>query len=363
MKRAAGEGSVFRLKDGTWRAACRLGKPSFRGATRAEALRKRDAYLRTHHQFLALPKRARDSYASLLQRWLDSRRDSLRPRTVESYYETIERYIIPTIGLVSFGALTADHISQAMAKAKSPRTKNYIRLVCHLALKFAVERGELSVNVATLVPSVRQRHVEREMPTDEQWTALKAAIARENVGTRALLLTIAFCGLRVGEAIGLRWSDFHGSHFSVQRAASRSHELAPVKTKAGKRLVPLSELAIAALNEWRSEQKRLREKHAKRWKRAHVPDLVFTSRYGTPWSDRNVLRAVHRVTEKAGLGKKSTHYLRHVAISHLISDPEMDIKSVQMIAGHSSVQVTLDTYGHLMPGWLQKAKAAMDRKG
>src|SRR3990167_8923104 len=93
-----GVGSVFRLKDGSWRAACPTGKPSFRGRTQAEAIRRREVYLKSHQRFLVRPHDASDATARVISEWLDSRRDSLRPRTVESYHDTAKRYIIPAIG-------------------------------------------------------------------------------------------------------------------------------------------------------------------------------------------------------------------------------------------------------------------------
>jgi integrase len=362
-KRANGEGSVYRTGDGAWRAAVRGGKPSFRAETRELAIRKRDEYLRSHRQTISLPKRARDSFAALLATWLDSRADALRPRTLESYRYTAERYIIPSIGDVPIGRLSPDHIRSAMSLASSPRTKNYVRSICHLALEYAVDHDTLARNVARKVDPVAGKRTEREMPSETQWTALLGAIGGEAIATRAVLLVIAYCGLRVGEACGLRWVDYSDGQLAIRRAADRQGNLVPVKTAAGRRVVPVGRRVEAALGEWYAVQAELRVTHTDRWRDVATPDLMFTTRYGGPWNQRNILRAAHRVTEKAGLGKRSVHYLRHMAISHLIADPEVDIKTVQAIAGHSSIRVTMDTYGHLIPGRLQVAAKAMDRKG
>ena len=361
-KRANGEGSVYQLKDGSWRAACPGGTPSFRGETQAIAIRKREQYLKGQRCILVLPKQARDSFAALLSRWLDARRGSLRPRTMESYHDTAERYIIPAIGDVPIGKLSTDDIRKAMSRGKSPRTKNYIRSVCHLALEFAVDEDLIPRNVARKVDRVRMPAPEREMPSGTQWEALLRAIDAEEAGTRALLLVLAFCGLRVGEVCGLKWGDYDGGNLRIMRAADREGNLVAVKTAAGRRVVPVAKVAGVALEKWGAEQAKAKKKHSRRWKEAPNPDLIFTTRYGTPWNQRNVLRAAHRVTEKAGMGRRSVHYLRHMAISHLVADPEMDIKTVQAIAGHSSSRVTIDTYGHLVPGRLQKAAEAMNRR-
>ncbi|HXG58213.1 MAG TPA: site-specific integrase [Thermoanaerobaculia bacterium] len=323
-------------------------------------MRKREVYMRQRAS-LNLAGRAGDSFAALLAKWLDAKRDALRPRTIESYHQTATRYVLSAIGDVPASRLTADDIQRAMAMAVAPRTKNYIRTVCHMALEYGVDHDLVLRNVARKVSPVRTPEVEREMPPQKQWEALLAAIDSRAPCTRSLLLVIAFCGLRVGEACGLKWEDYREGELRIRRAADRDGNLVSVKTKAGKRSVPVPKVVAAALDAWRAKQDALRRKRAAMWRKAE-PDLMFTTRYGGGWNQRNVLRAVHAVTKTAGMGAKSVHYLRHVAISHLIADPEMDLKTVQSIAGHSSIRVTLDTYGHLIPGRLKVAAEAMDRR-
>lgn len=350
------------MKDGSWRASCVGGRPSFRATTRTEALRRRDEFLRKHRKVLALPKRARGSFADYLRRWLDGARPRLRPRTIESYEHTITRYIDPAIGAVPIGHLSETDISKAMATADSVRTRNYIRSVCFMALEAGLNSGELHANVARRVRPLKHVSVERDMPGDELWNALMVEIDKERPATRAMLLVLAYGGLREGEVCGLRWPDYVAGDLVVMRAADRSGNLVPLKTKAGRRRVPLPDVVAEALDAWRDEQAKMRKRHGGRWSKTSTPDLMFTSRYGTPLHPRNVLRAAHRVTGRAGMGRHSAHYLRHLAISNLIADPNVDIKTVQMIAGHSSIRVTIDTYGHLMPGRLQQARESMNRR-
>lgn len=370
MKRANGEGSVYK-SNGLWRAACRGGRPSFQGKTREEAIRRRSEYLRKNHYILVLPKRARDSVAVLLSRWLDARRDKLRPRTIESYHDTATRFIIPAIGDLPIGRLTPQDVMAAMDRGNSPRAKNYIRTVLHLALAYAVDAELIVRNVAAKVPPLKVPKKLIEMPSQNQWQALRDAIDAEPIANRAFLLVFALCGLRESELCGLAWSDYTVAtittssqdeirigEFVIQRQLDRDGNLSPVKTDAGNRRVPVPPEVVDALELWRKEQDSIRSK--RRW--PHPQDAIFTTRNGTLLGQRNVLRVVHRVTKKAGIGRKSVHYLRHLAISHLVSDPEVDIKTIQSIAGHSSIRVTLDTYGHLIPGGLVKAALSMNRR-
>ena len=81
---------------------------------------------------------------------------------------------------------------------------------------------------------------------------------------------------------------------------------------------------------------------------------VFLSPEGQRWDDRNLRRTWYRCLEKAEIRQVRFHDLRHTWVSLLIQSGAHP-KHIQEQAGHSSIQVTMDTYGHLFPsgnrGW------------
>ena len=84
-------------------------------------------------------------------------------------------------------------------------------------------------------------------------------------------------------------------------------------------------------------------------------NFVFATRSGNPFSPRNILRHFKIKLEEAELPSTTRiHDLRHSFISWLIQS-DQDIKTIQAVAGHSQIQVTLDVYGHLMPGAMRGA--------
>lgn len=94
----------------------------------------------------------------------------------------------------------------------------------------------------------------------------------------------------------------------------------------------------------------------------HNSELVFPSRKGTPMRQGNLTRqgngrrggrTLKDLCEKAKIEPKTLYSLRHTGISIAIANGA-DIKSVSERAGHKSVQITLDTYGHLMPKGLHR---------
>lgn len=119
------------------------------------------------------------------------------------------------------------------------------------------------------------------------------------------------------------------------------------KSKAGRRLVALAPSLVTQL---------------RRHKLAAPPnanDLVFASHAGTPIDPDNLYRAWARALRRAGLRHLPMHSLRHTAVSLLI-EAGANPKQLQKMVGHSSISMTLDVYGHLMPDSLDGLATALD---
>jgi integrase len=87
-------------------------------------------------------------------------------------------------------------------------------------------------------------------------------------------------------------------------------------------------------------------------------DLVFTATTGGPLDVDAFGKSVPRICKEAGLGHWSIHELRHSCASLLLhEDVPLEVVSEQM--GHTSIRVTKDVYGHLMPKSREKAAVAM----
>jgi integrase len=103
---------------------------------------------------------------------------------------------------------------------------------------------------------------------------------------------------------------------------------------------------------------RKQEALAKGWK--EVTDLVFINEAGKPLDRGNLVRRVFwRSLEKAGLRRIRLHDLRHSYASLLIQNVE-SLAYVKDQLGHHSIQLTVDTYGHLVPGANRQAVDRLD---
>jgi integrase len=198
-----------------------------------------------------------------------------------------------------------------------------------------------------------------DIPTNAEIKAiLEAATGRY----RALLITMIFTGIRASEARGLRWEDIDLSdrRLSISQRADRYGEIGMPKSEAGQRTIPLPPFAINTLKEWKLACPMSKQ------------DLVFPNLVGNIDNHQNMVKRGLWVAEVAAgvsvatgkidadgkpiLGPKYSgfHALRHWYASWCInrkSDGGLELtpKAVQNRMGHSSIQVTFDTYGHLFP--------------
>ncbi len=86
---------------------------------------------------------------------------------------------------------------------------------------------------------------------------------------------------------------------------------------------------------------------------------MFPSALDTPMEPRNLNRHFYRLCERAGLGRRRFHDLRHTCASLLLAQ-NVHPRVVMETLGHSAIQVTMDTYSHVMPTMRREAAERMD---
>ena len=150
------------------------------------------------------------SVSQWMDRWLeDSAKGDLASRTYHNYRLQIRRHINPALGRRRLSKLTGAHIqslyAQKLRDGLKPSSVRYIHAVLHRALDQAVRFSLITVNPASRVdpPKIKQDEIE-PLDADQTRTFLAVAKGDRYEALYALSLT---CGLRMGEALGLKWSD------------------------------------------------------------------------------------------------------------------------------------------------------------
>lgn len=351
-----------RLEDGT------LSKPKrryFTGKTRAEALRK----LHEAQKNLQLGRPVttpNDTVEQLLNDYLQS--IDVRPRTQEIYEVNVKR-LVAHIGSLRLRDLTPSHVRRCYADLQAgsgtgrPLSAYSVRgchRILHAALKRAVEEGVLDRNVTEVVHAPRPERKEMRTLTVEQLDILWATT--EGTRYHALWVLLGTTGLRVDEALGLKWSDIDLERRTlvvqrqVQRHRGEGMVIVPLKSAAAYRTVDIPDLACSVLKEQRAAQLEARLRAGSEWQ---DNDLIFSTGIGKPLDRTNVYRNHLRALRDAGLPHIRIHDFRHtVATLHL--EQGESPKIVQERLGHSNISQTLGTYSHVLPAMHRAAADRLD---
>lgn len=174
----------------------------------------------------------------------------------------------------------------------------------------------------------------------------------------------AFTGMRRGEVAGLRWQDVDldaGCLFVRQNittaddvARGSGMKLVTGVPKSGKgRRIDLDADTTAVLRSWRLQQAQDRMALVGAWP-GH--GLVFTREDGTGAHPDYRSTAHDRLVKSTGLARLTFHGLRHTHATILLS-MGVPVKVVSERLGHAKVEITLNVYGHVMPGMQAQAVA------
>lgn len=161
-------------------------------------------------------------------------------------------------------------------------------------------------------------------------------------------------GMRQGELFGLHWADidFNGGFLVVRRSLENLAGAARLKEpKTGKgRRIDLPAFAVAALNDHRKQS--LAE--------GTLGAVVFTGPDGKFLQPSNVRQRSFAAIERAGVPEIRFHAMRHTCATLLLQAGE-NVKVVSERLGHSSIKITLDVYGHVLPGMQRAAANTMQK--
>lgn len=306
------------------------------------------------------PARGEESLETYARAWLGTLAGNLKASTIRFYDANLRQYVLPLLGARPLTAITrADArtlITTSRGQGLKLNTVKGIARTLSAVLSQAVEDEKLPANPALRLGRYLRRGDEpkREIqPLTREEAAHLVAIARAHFPRWHPWILLALrTGLRLGEQIALQWDDidWHGRFILVHRNLVRG-VLTSTKSHQRRR-VDMSAQLEATLLEWRRQQRA-------RWlkKGQDVPVWVFPSLEATALEERNIRHVFTRMLAKAALRQIRIHDLRHTFASLLLQQGESVVYAKEQL-GHASIQITVDTYGHLIPG---ANRAAVDR--
>lgn len=366
-RRDRGMGSIFQLKDGRWRSSIqakgvdgRVRPWTFTAETKAEVTREHKR--RLLHLESGKSRNQADNLAMgrFIDEWITKQIEPEKsPSTTRSYRYLHRLYIDPVIGGIRLPNLTTHDVQRvldACRKAgKSATTAQRAHATLRSSLTYARRMGYVSTNVARDVRAPSPKKAEPIFLDPSQAKLLLGACEGSPI-EGPLKLALA-TGMRLGEVLGLRWEDVSEDAGTISvrvqlRRFNGEFRLAPLKTKSSRRTVPITGVVQDALRVARMHSGTANAV-------ARHLDLVFIGQLGGPVHQKVFNENLKELCEKAGVPVLSAHKLRHTAASLMIAKG-VPLAMVKNQLGHSTITLTADTYGHMVPAAQRVAATALD---
>lgn len=293
-----------------------------------------------------MPASTAPRFDEWLAKWWPEHAATVKPSTAERYKKVLNLYVIQSVpGRPGLGHLPLDQITPAVLRSwqsrllvdLSPATVRLARTIAAMSLKEAVIDDLIQANPFARVKGIRVPKKQVRILSEEDVLLLASSIKPR---WRAMVLMGGYLGLRIGELCALRLQDLDLTD-TLQTTIHKTRTKVdgqwidgPAKTENSQRVLQLPKFLVAELEEHMAAGYANKE-------------LIFTgSRGGALQPDHFRKFPWAKALRISGLGELRVHDLRHTAVSLWIrqgASPNL----IAYMAGHSSVQYVLDTYGHL----------------
>lgn len=378
-RREKGTGNIYRRDNGTWVGRLTIGvksdgKPKikcFSGKTEAEVKKK----IREYNFGDVGVEISKVSVETYIKNWLLTyKKDTLKQSSYDRLENTFLHQIVPNIGFIQLQQLTADDIQKLLSKLKSNELSySSIKKVhdcLNAVLKHALIHGDIQKNPMISVKMPEQKLFAKKdirfFSKEEIALIIEECGRRYRTGTPVYIYGDAYIlmlntGIRVGELIGLEKSDWNQEEKTLHikqnvqsvkirdkngnRSVGYEIVLNTTKTYSGDRIIPLNQNATDAIT-------KLCNRHP------NSKYIVSSSKGDIVPPDR-IERTFYRILNNINIKKTGTHSLRHTFASVLFSKG-VDVKTVSKLLGHASIQITLNTYIHLIENTDHNAVAKLD---
>lgn len=393
-RRANGEGSIYQRKDGKWCAQyidCLGRKRYLYGKTQQTVRKKLQEAIRQSDAGISLePKRI--SFASWVKEWLDVyQKPTIRDSTYSYNLKRWTVHIEPYFNRIQLKDIRTEHIQKFVNEKSekrldgkpggySPAMVRLLYLAIRGSLEKAVELGYIPKNPANSVNLKPNERKEKRIFSIEEQRRFEKCV-REDITqyhNSSIFLLLLYTGMRIGEALGLQISDidFDTYEIHVNRTAGtidnesgqgKRFYMSLPKTKAGKRVIPMSETAadlLAEQIEYRTGMLNImRQVWVERGIETKYADAgyIFITDCGNVANHANLKRKLDQLCEKSNIHPPITpHGLRHTFATRWI-EAGLDVRTLADILGHTDIKMTLNTYTHALPEQKRRNMNAIDR--
>ena len=275
-----------------------------------------------------------------------------KPSTIRGYERDLNKRAIPELGSKRIGRLQRPELQRWVdgltTAERSPGTVRNIVAALRALIGFAELRGWVRLNPCKGLRLPAGEKARDRIATPSEAAALIAALRPKD---RAALGFAVYAGLRLGELLALDVSavDLEGGWIHVHRSWDPgSKQFVPTKSRKSRKVPTIDKLAVLLADHFMLLN--------------HPSDgLMFPSAKNPAWpTDPAILRRrTHQRWDDAELDPLGFHEGRHTFASIAIA-AGLNAKTLSTYLGHATITITLDRYGHLMPGSEVEARAMLD---
>jgi integrase len=274
--------------------------------------------------------------------------DEYKPSSIRSYEEALRIRVLPELGSRRLDTITRSDlqglVDRLLAEGQHPSTIRNSLMPLRAIFRRTIARGDLAINPTRGLELPAVRGTRDRIAAPKEAAALLAALEQD----RAVWTTAMYAGLRRGELRALELSDIDldANLIRVQRSWDAVEGLIEPKLHAGRRTVPVPGVLRSALVEHLGSLSR-------------SSGLAFGQSARVPFQPKSLSNRAGGAWKRAGLQPITLHECRHTFASLMIA-AGVNAKALSTYMGHASVMITLDRYGHLMPGNEREAAGLLD---
>src|SRR4051812_14525576 len=274
--------------------------------------------------------------------------DEYKPSSIRGYEEALRIRVLPELGSRRLDTITRSDlqalVDRLLAEGQHPSTIRNSLMPLRAIFRRTIARGDLAINPTRGLELPAVRGTRDRIASPKEAAALLDALKRDH----AVWATAMYAGLRRGELRALEVTDIDldANVIRVQRSWDAIEGLIEPKSHAGRRTVPIPGVLRSVLVE-----------HLGSLGRSH--GLAFGERADEPFQPKTLSNRAGRAWKHAGLQPITLHECRLTFASLMIA-AGVNAKALSTYMGHASVMITLDRYGHLMPGNEREAAGLLD---
>ena len=383
-RRGNGDGSIYKRKDGIWTGKVWLeqadgtkARKTVYGKSESDVSKKL-VELTGKMNLMKNSMFANKTFGQMFMDWLMVfKKSSISPRTFEGNVRNYNLHIKPYISNMQIEDVTTpvlqQTINELLNKGLASATVKKVKFLLNQFFDYATECELVLTNPTTKI-KVRSRDV-KIYDSENKYKAIPPEIRMQFISAlnthpflKPLCMTAMFAGLRAGELLALRWEniDFKDKTINVRngitqvpifdekgKVLSRKTVIGDTKTACSVREVPIPDILVDALKDWKKEQ----------WVKQQLTGIdllepnaiVFCNQDGTVRTYAGTRHIFDRFARRHGFfGKIHFHTLRHT-YSNMLFESQENPKIIQALLGHKSVKTTLTVYNSIDKTYFKEA--------